>query len=385
MKILEVSDTHSHGGSGIASNRIHSCLLSGGKEIMRATSDSEEHLSLFPGRKFFLMQSLLSYFGFNNLSKTLFSSEIKKQFSLLLRKTNPQTVHFHNIHCANWPIDIVKTALDYTSVIWTLHDCWSFLGKFYPHHCPEAPSQGIAKIESFWKSVSNHKNQLVAITPSHWMREAAAKSKWRGRRITTICNPLPKSHFDIIDRQSAKKIIGLRSETPIILLISANLSEKRKGGDILNSIIQSKLIEKAQFLLVGNTSTIEIPSHPNLVKMGYIKDEITLKVLYSAADLLLHPARIDNLPNTVAESLSAGTPVLAFKVGGLPEMVIPDKSGWLVDNPDCESISRKLETIISTKSYAKLRESSKLTALKLFNSENVSKLYHNEFEALHSI
>ena len=50
----------------------------------------------------------------------------------------------------------------------------------------------------------------------------------------------------------------------------------------------------------------------NIKSIGFIEDEITIQIAYHAADILVHPAPIDNLPNTVAESISCGTPVLAF-------------------------------------------------------------------------
>ena len=43
------------------------------------------------------------------------------------------------------------------------------------------------------------------------------------------------------------------------------------------------------------------------------------------------PSLIDNLPNTVLESLFCGTPVLGSNVGGIPDMVVEGKTGWLFD------------------------------------------------------
>ena len=101
---------------------------------------------------------------------------------------------------------------------------------------------------------------------------------------------------------------------------------KRKGGGILKSILESGVTDKAQILLIGEGTSIQ---NKNIKSLGFINDEITIQIAYHAADLLLHPAPVDNLPNTVAESISCGTPILAFKTGGVPEMVIPEKVvGW---------------------------------------------------------
>ena len=96
--------------------------------------------------------------------------------------------------------------------------------------------------------------------------------------------------------------------------------------------------ESAQFLIIGDGANIQ---EEKIKSLGYIQDEITLRISYNAADILLHPAQVDNLPNTVAESMSCGTPVLAFSTGGLTEMVIPSESGWLAKDLKKESLVKK--------------------------------------------
>ena len=58
-----------------------------------------------------------------------------------------------------------------------------------------------------------------------------------------------------------------------------------------------------------------------------VKDDYLLAAVYSAADLFVHPALADNLPNGVLESLACGTPVVAFDVGGVAEAVRPMEQG----------------------------------------------------------
>ena len=111
-----------------------------------------------------------------------------------------------------------------------------------------------------------------------------------------------------------------------------------------------------------------------------MKDELTLRIAYHAADVLLHPAQIDNLPNTVGESTSCGTPVLAFETGGLPEMVIPNKTGWLVDEMNSNAMIKKLNSVLEYKQANEFRQSTKETALKMFSEEKVAYDYFKAFK-----
>jgi len=382
LKVLEVSDSHLHGGAGIASNRIFSSLQKTDLEILRVTSDTEKYISLFPGRKFLLMQNILSYFNLDKIIKVLFAKEIVNQFENIIQSNTPDVIHFHNIHSAHWPIDIVKKGLDYCNVAWTMHDCWSFLTSYYPNMPTTDSTNKELRKSLFWKSVQGKKNNLVGITPSEWMKKTAKSSHWSTQRIETVHNPVPDFFFNETDRLSIKKALGLKLDIPAVLCIAANLSEERKGGRLLLDLINNKLLEKTQIILCGNVELSEPYIHPNLYRLGFLQDDLTLKMVYSAADFLIHPATIDNLPNTVAESLCSGTPVLAFRTGGIPEMIREKQSGWLVERADNNAFKLRLNTIISDKSYLSLRESSRKLARKLFDENSISNKYHEILKSL---
>ena len=69
--------------------------------------------------------------------------------------------------------------------------------------------------------------------------------------------------------------------------------------------------------------------------------------------------------------MACGTPVLAFNTGGLPEMVVPQKSGWLVDEINAGRMITKLGDVIKSNSFNQLRNSTKESAHKLFNGGSI--------------
>jgi glycosyltransferase involved in cell wall biosynthesis len=63
--------------------------------------------------------------------------------------------------------------------------------------------------------------------------------------------------------------------------------------------------------------------------IGHLHDEISQVLLYSAADVVVAPSMQENLSNTVMESLACGTPVVAFDIGGMPDMIDHQINGYL--------------------------------------------------------
>jgi len=382
LRILSISDLSSTGGAAIAGNRISDALKTNGAEVIQLSSDgrnTNEQKALFNGKKFSALHDLLSLLVPASKAKLLTESNLNQQFRKFLKQEKFDAINIHNLHSAGWPISLVSTALEFAPVVWTLHDCWSFLGSFYPTHCPAPDHTHVLELNSFWRSIkcSQTRHSLTAATPSDWMNKQASSSHWNGFKVQTIHNPIPKSFFEPLDRESCKKTLGLSLDKAIVLSIAGNLDEERKGGAILKEILESEVKDHCQFLLIGVSNKI---NDPKVKSLGFVKDELTLRIAYHAADILLHPAQVDNLPNTVAESMSCGTPVLAFHTGGIPEMVVPDKCGWLVEEMNSNAMIKKLNSVIEYKQANEFRQSTKETARKLFNEETVADGYFKAFK-----
>jgi glycosyltransferase involved in cell wall biosynthesis len=71
-------------------------------------------------------------------------------------------------------------------------------------------------------------------------------------------------------------------------------------------------------------------------------------IAYSAADLFLFPTRADNLPLVLQESMACGTPMISFKVGGVPDLVRPGITGYLANPEDIKDFQQVHWTCLKT-------------------------------------
>lgn len=380
-KILELSDFHQIGGAAIAAGRISSSLKQNNIEVQRISSDSREsNATLFLGRKTQLIRDFLGLMNLSSLATGFVRKETIRQFNLLIQRHAPDCIIIHNIHGVGWPIELVAIAANHAPTTWTLHDCWSFIGTYYPSHVPDASSNISNQLNNFWKgTILNRKKcyPFSAVSPSRWMHDQAQETFWKDYSVEAIHNPIPDSYFKERDRRSCKRLLGLNEDRPVVLCIAGNLNEERKGGNILKEIIMSTQKERVRFLIIGDGNQFKSAENEQIKSLGFVKDEITLQIAYSASDLLLHTAPIDNLPNTVAESMSCGTPVLAFETGGLPEMVIPERSGWLVKKIETGSMINDLKSILLSHDYKTLRETCRETAKALFDQSKIAQRYED--------
>ena len=71
-----------------------------------------------------------------------------------------------------------------------------------------------------------------------------------------------------------------------------------------------------------------------------------MRLIYAAADVMAVPSRLDNLPNTAIEAHACGIPVVAFNIGGLPDIVEHQQSGWLAPAFDTDSLAQGMTWIL---------------------------------------
>ena len=135
------------------------------------------------------------------------------------------------------------------------------------------------------------------------------------------------------DLDETRKQLGL-PDLPVILFVG-RVDDPRKGLDILIRAFRKVLDEVDATLLVvgkGDQTTardLAGPALDRIVFTGFV-DDITLKKCYALCDLYVCPSRLEGFGLTILEAFAAGKPVVATKVGAIPELVHDGQDGILI-------------------------------------------------------
>ncbi|GAK50567.1 glycosyl transferase, group 1/2 family protein [Candidatus Moduliflexus flocculans] len=184
------------------------------------------------------------------------------------------------------------------------------------------------------------------ISPSRWLQQRLLASEWRHFSIDYIPNGIDLEDFREV--KNARVQLGISDAEKIILYVAFTgkwALNGRKGLYYLSEAFFQKILPTypdAKLYVAGEGL---IPNHPNVVPLGFLSQEI-LPLYYSAADVFAVPTLADNLPYTILEAMSCSTPVVGSRVGGIPEQIEEDVTGYLVPRGDIKALGEALLHIL---------------------------------------
>jgi len=143
----------------------------------------------------------------------------------------------------------------------------------------------------------------------------------------------------------------------------------------------SRVVEQTQgddvsLLIYGQQGSTNAETWPCPVHwLGPVRDDRALALAYSAADVMVVPSRQDNLPNTAVEARACGTPVVAFDIGGLPDIVEHRQTGWRVPPFDIEQLTEGITWVLAQGETGRLAAQARERAVARFAYPGVAGSY----------
>ena len=131
---------------------------------------------------------------------------------------------------------------------------------------------------------------------------------------------------------------------PQILFIGNDLT--RKGAKRLAGWVEGPLAGRCHLHIVS-TDRATPPAGPNITFHGRIPHDRLMAEVLPKADIFCLPTRLDMSPFVLAEAMAAGVPVVASRIGGIPDLVAEEETGLLVSPDDDDGFVRALERLCS--------------------------------------
>ncbi|WP_019504098.1 glycosyltransferase family 4 protein [Pleurocapsa sp. PCC 7319] len=409
MKILHVASSEGS-GAGRAALRIHQGLL--------AEAVNSSAIVLYKKSDDLSVSSLNKTTSFYKQAQDKLSKRITKKFfncdtifsanytpSLILKEIKERNADVVNLHWIGREFfKIEELTKVQTPLIWTLQDMWPFTGGChysedcdrYTKSCGACPQLGGNKERDLSRWIWERKTKawqdldLTIVAPSNWIADCAKSSSlFRDRRVEVIPFCLDTDKYKPVDRKIARELLSLPQDKQLILFGAfSSTTDERKGFQLLvpalQSLNQDGWGESVELLVFGASQPkepIELGFKANY--LGRFDDDVSLSLLYSAADVMIVPSIQESFGQTASESLACGTPVVAFDATGLKDIVDHQQNGYLAKPYEVEDLAQGIAWVLEDRErHQKLRINAREKAIASFRLELQARRYSSLYEEI---
>ncbi len=409
MKIAMLNTSDARGGAAVAARRLKESLAEAGVEVTTIVrekmTDDPNVISLDDSwlrRKInrfrFLWERGVIFLNNGFTRRDLFTVSIADTGIDVSKRPEIQSadiIHLHWINQGFLSLRSLKKLLALGKpIVWTLHDMWPATGichyawtcERYQTACGTCPFLHSRRKNDLARRIQSKKKKtynagLQLITVSEWLAGKCRESALTAHLpVQVIPNALDTDLFSPGDRAETRRTLGIPAGKKVLVMGAARIDDPVKGfiplKNALGKLPETLRMECLLVLFGALRDETLLNDFPVAVDWrGPISDAQTLRDLYRAGDVFLAPSLEDNLPNTVMEALSCGTPVAGFHTGGIPELVDHGQNGRLAPRGDTDALARGIEWVLSHPAPAALSANARQKVLDRFTTDRVSAQY----------
>jgi glycosyltransferase involved in cell wall biosynthesis len=285
-------------------------------------------------------------------------------------------------------------------VVWTMRDMWPMTGGCHYSmgcenylngcgHCQQLNSKTRFDLSRLVlarkrKYVPKH-IKLVGI--SHWLSQKARESSlFCDADIRMIHNNVNTQEFFPVAKRTAREILAMDTAKRIVLCGGADTQSGYKGFDKFWEAIN--LLDSRKYMLLCFGDLLDNMAGKwgfEYRNVGYVNDNIVLRLLYSASDVFVAPSLMEAFGKTLVEAMACGTPVVCFDATGPKDIVTHKLDGYKAKAFDSRDLANGIEWICANKNYDGLSQKAREKVVRVFDSVVIARQYIELYEEMTSV
>ncbi len=306
--------------------------------------------------------------GVRVVSRTIYSTEARRKFRVLLDRFQPDIIHLQNIHSHITPSILFEAKQCKLPVVWTLHDyrmtcpnshyindrtgeiceaCRN--GRFYNavlKRCKKGSlaASGIAAFETYVHLLMGVDRQTDAyLTPSAFLKRKMVENGFREDRVFHL--PLFLTQQNFWSGEEDGGYILFLGKLEAIKGIEVLIEAARRAPNVAVTIagrVEEPLASRLPDILPGNAAYVGL-------KHGQELADLTRNALAVVVPSIWY----ENQPFSILEAFAAGKPVIASDLGGMTELVANRERGLLVKPGDAAGLAEAMNILAANRDFAK--------------------------------
>lgn len=219
---------------------------------------------------------------------------------------------------------------------------------------------------------------------SQYLKDETLKVFHVDREIEVIPNFVRIDHFECEDVQIRRSSVA--SEDEAIVAHVSNFRPVKRILDVIKIFAVIRNTRPAKLLMVGDGPE-RTPAERMVKELGLKDDvyflgmQIDVSEILSLADILLQPSETESFGLTPLEAMATCTPVICSDVGGLPEVVLDGRTGYLLPVGDVEGMAQKALHLLDDEGVRRtMAEAGRERALNQFNAPKIVDMYMQVYQ-----
>lgn len=280
-------------------------------------------------------------------AKNLRDVAAMRRLFALLREKKIDLVHAHLTYSAIW--SALATRLTGVPSVVSLHvsvDATRSLHASARHRLLTGVRDNLMKkVANRWSS------RIVMVSAA--LRDAYVESGLNRDRVRVVHNGIEVERFRHPRHETRARLnadFAIPADAPLVAMVS--VLRPGKGVEVLLDAVAR--VPDATFLIIGDGPMREewsarAASNGVADRIRWAGFRTDVDRILAGCDLFVHPSLDDAFPTVLLEAMAAGLPVVASRVGGIPEIVRPGVTGELVPPGDPERLAATIAMLLANR------------------------------------